>query len=96
MSKRVWYPGVKRSYLNTEVPPCWIMDGTKAWELYHTNKPTVKKPGQETLDGHMADIDLAWRKQSGKRPYAELDAFERLRESGWNRPKWEALLAGQA
>lgn len=94
----VRYNGCKRSHLGTEVPPCWIMDGTKGWELYHSKKPIMKMPGQETLDGHMADLDAAWRRLEGRKPYAELTERERMQEGSvpWTLPAWNALLAREA
>lgn len=80
MSNRVRYRGCKRSHLGTEVPPCWIMEGTQAWELYYTKKPQLKVPGTVTLDGHMAECDARWRKLEGRKPFAELNERERMLE----------------
>lgn len=98
MTARVRYKGCKRSHLGTEVPPCWIMEGTKAWELYHSKKPIMKVPGVETLDGHMAEGDIKWRKQCGLRPYAELTERERMLEGSipWTQAAWDRLLTKEA
>lgn len=96
---RVRYKGCKRSVLGTEVPPCWIMEGTEAWELYHVKRTTMKIPNQpKDLDYHMAEGDIKWRKMEGRRPYAELTERERMLEGSipWTQAAWDRLLAKEA
>lgn len=70
-----------------------LMPGSLAHELY-TNppKPVAKTPQQTvlkgpkalpygiTLEGHMAELDKAWRKAEGRKPVAELTEREKMLE----------------
>jgi hypothetical protein len=90
---KVLYKGGK--WKGVQIPPCWIMDGTEAWELFHA-KPGKKDPKQKSLDEHMAEMDAKWRKSEGRKPYAELTERERLMEHNFTQPAWNALLAKEA
>lgn len=95
MNGGVWFRGESRSYLGTVTPPCWIMSGTKAYELYHSKKPIMKVPGVETYQGCLADSDKAWRKAEGRKPFAELSEREQMLEGAipWDPVRLKELTA---
>lgn len=80
MSYKSW-KGQKKNYLGLETPPTKFASNTRAQELWDERANTLKQPGKgETFETHMADLDAKWRKVEGRKPFAELNAREKMLE----------------